>query len=114
MLAAPADEVAAAMTEADLAIGAAGASSWERCCLGLPAVVLVVADNQRDIADAVARARAAVVLKRPHEQGYGAIAKAVLSLASDVDRLRDMSQRAAALCDGSGPERVADVIVKRL
>jgi UDP-2,4-diacetamido-2,4,6-trideoxy-beta-L-altropyranose hydrolase len=114
MLAAPADEVAAAMTEADLAIGAAGASSWERCCLGLPAVALVAADNQRDIAEAVARARAAVVFERPREQGYGAIVKAVLSLAGDVDGLGDMSQRAAALCDGSGPERVVDAIEKRL
>jgi UDP-2,4-diacetamido-2,4,6-trideoxy-beta-L-altropyranose hydrolase len=111
---ATADAVAAAMTEADLAIGAAGASTWERCCLGLPAVVLVVAENQRDIAAAVARAQAAVVLERAQEQGYGAIAAAVLSLAGDVDRLRDMSQRAAALCDGSGPERVVDAIEKRL
>jgi UDP-2,4-diacetamido-2,4,6-trideoxy-beta-L-altropyranose hydrolase len=35
--------------EADLAIGAAGSSVWERCCLGLPSVLLCIADNQKDI-----------------------------------------------------------------
>ena len=36
------------MAEADLAIGAGGTTTWERCCLGLPAVLLIVADNQRE------------------------------------------------------------------
>ena len=41
------------MAEADLAIGAGGTATWERCCLGLPALSLCVADNQRkQIADA--------------------------------------------------------------
>lgn len=41
------------MAEADLAIGAGGTSMWERCCLGLPALSLCVAENQRrQIADA--------------------------------------------------------------
>ena len=38
------------MAEADLAIGAAGATSWERLCLGLPAIVVTLAENQRPIA----------------------------------------------------------------
>jgi spore coat polysaccharide biosynthesis predicted glycosyltransferase SpsG len=37
------------MYDADLAIGAAGSSVWERCCLGLPQVLMVTADNQREI-----------------------------------------------------------------
>lgn len=39
------------MAKADLAIGAAGATSWERLCLGLPAVVVTLADNQVPIAE---------------------------------------------------------------
>jgi len=39
------------MLKADLAIGAAGTTTWERCCLGLPTVVVTVADNQRAIAE---------------------------------------------------------------
>jgi UDP-2,4-diacetamido-2,4,6-trideoxy-beta-L-altropyranose hydrolase len=41
------------MADADLAIGAGGTALWERCCLGLPAISLCVAENQRkQIADA--------------------------------------------------------------
>ena len=35
--------------EADLAIGAAGSSVWERCCLGLPSVLFTIASNQKNI-----------------------------------------------------------------
>ena len=34
------------MANADLAIGAAGATTWERCCLGLPSILFVIAQNQ--------------------------------------------------------------------
>ena len=41
------DDMAYLMADADLAIGAGGVSSLERCCLGLPSVLLTVADNQK-------------------------------------------------------------------
>ncbi len=37
------------MAKTDLAIGAAGGTTWELCCLGLPALIVMVADNQRNI-----------------------------------------------------------------
>lgn len=43
------------MAAADLAIGAGGTATWERCCLGLPAIAISTADNQRrQLADAAA------------------------------------------------------------
>lgn len=47
------------MADSDLAIGAAGATSWERCCVGLPTIMLVLADNQRVIAQALSHVGAA-------------------------------------------------------
>lgn len=44
------------MSNADLAIGAAGATTWERCCLGLPTIQLVIAENQQQTASALAKA----------------------------------------------------------
>ena len=38
------------MAKSDLSIGAAGVSSWERCSVGLPSLVIVTADNQDLIA----------------------------------------------------------------
>lgn len=43
------------MAKADLAIGAGGATTWERCCLGLPAVVITIAENQKAVARELAQ-----------------------------------------------------------
>jgi spore coat polysaccharide biosynthesis predicted glycosyltransferase SpsG len=43
------------MLAADFAFGAAGGTSWERICLGLPAAILTMADNQRSVATALQR-----------------------------------------------------------
>ena len=52
-----AGDMAQRMAESDLAIGAAGSTSWERCCLGLPTIMLVLADNQRPAAEGTGRGR---------------------------------------------------------
>ena len=39
--------------EADLAIGAGGSSNWERCCLGLPSIIVAMSENQLPIAKAL-------------------------------------------------------------
>lgn len=47
------DKMAELMAAADLAIGAGGSASWERCCLGLPTLAFCTADNQqKQVADA--------------------------------------------------------------
>ena len=40
------DRMAELMASADLAIGAGGSATWERCCLGVPCIVIAVAENQ--------------------------------------------------------------------
>lgn len=37
------------MLEADIAIGAGGATNWERFCLGLPSLVITLAENQKPV-----------------------------------------------------------------
>ena len=46
------------MLKADLAIGAGGTTSWERCCLGLPTIVIELADNQKLIIEQLAKSGA--------------------------------------------------------
>jgi UDP-2,4-diacetamido-2,4,6-trideoxy-beta-L-altropyranose hydrolase len=48
------DNIAQLMSEADLAIAAGGSATWERCCLGLPSVVLSVAENQDELVESAA------------------------------------------------------------
>ncbi len=97
-------DMAALMTEADLAIGAAGTTTWERCCLGLPSLMLVIADNQKDIARLVAGSGAALGATP------ATIAGQLQSLAAEPQALQSLSQAAAELCDGKGAARVADAL----
>ena len=50
------------MTQHDLAIGAAGSTAWERCCLGLPSIIVCLAANQEMIATELHRSGAAISL----------------------------------------------------
>lgn len=43
------------MIAADLAIGAGGTSTWERCSVGLPALTVTTAENQVEVTEAVAK-----------------------------------------------------------
>ncbi len=94
-------DMAGLMAGADLAIGAGGTSTWERCCLGLPTLMLVIADNQRDVARLVAESGAARLIT---------MADLPAALAVSPDELRAMSAAAARLCDGQGAARVADAL----
>lgn len=55
-------DMASLMADSDLAIGAAGSTAWERCCLGLPTLMIILADNQRNVASALDEAHAAYIL----------------------------------------------------
>ena len=46
--------LAALMRQADWSLGAGGGTMWERCFLGLPSIVTIVADNQRLSTEAAA------------------------------------------------------------
>jgi len=99
-------EVADLMACADLAIGAAGIASWERCCVGLPALVAVIAGNQEPNARALGDAGAAVLLGKGQDLTAAAVATAVRALCGDQQALSRMSEAAARLCDGRGARRV--------
>lgn len=94
--------IAELMVAADLAVGAAGMSAWERCCLGLPSLVLVAADNQLPGARFLAEAAAALVIDERGEPSIAAIGAVLRRLVDDGALRRLLSQRAAALCDGRG------------
>jgi UDP-2,4-diacetamido-2,4,6-trideoxy-beta-L-altropyranose hydrolase len=104
-----ADNIADLMAEADLAIGAAGSSSFERCCLGLPSLIVIAADNQRDIAAALVEAGAAEVIGL--DDLSGEVTKGVKRLCADSQARMTMAEAAARLCDGRGAARVASALL---
>lgn len=101
------NNMAQLMADSDLAIGAAGATSWERCCLGLPTVMIVLADNQETIAANLATSGAAISL---HNDSLATALVRVIS-AMDSTALKTISNEAGQVCNGLGVQRVLERLV---
>lgn len=93
------------MRDADLAVGAGGISTWERCCLGLPALTLCVAENQRRLIDDAAT-RGLVYAPEVQPRDASAIGAHLRCLAGNPLLLRALSRNGMAAVDGRGAQRV--------
>lgn len=96
------------MCMADVSIGAAGSTSWERCCLGLPAITIVLADNQRLIGEALAETSAALLIEESKIAGH--LGPLLNRFVDSTKERHNYSMNAAAVCDGGGTTRVASMM----
>ncbi len=103
-------DVAALMQAADIAVGAGGSATWERCALGLPTLAVVVADNQRDTILALSRAGALLHADTARPDFDRLLAQGFVRLCGLSVR-RTLGQTARALCDGEGAGRVARAVL---
>jgi UDP-2,4-diacetamido-2,4,6-trideoxy-beta-L-altropyranose hydrolase len=94
------------MARADWSIGAGGSASWERCCLGLPAILAATADNQIDIARALDALGACIYLAPEDSATAAGIGRKIAALAADPGQLEAISRAASTLVDGLGVDRV--------
>ena len=105
-----AENMAELMSVADLAIGAGGSTSWERACLGLPSIVVSLAENQQRTINALEAAGCAItVALGPDFIADTARVVALLSASPGLRRL--MSSAASSVVDGQGTRRVASAIL---
>ena len=88
------------MQRADVAVAAGGTTSWELAFMGLPTLMLVLADNQRTVADGLSAAQ--VVRKTTPET----VAQDLAGLLADATARTAMSERGRQLVDGLGTSRV--------
>lgn len=103
-------DVGRLMLQSDVAIGAAGGTSWERCCLGLPTMMIVLAENQRSAAKFLEENGAAKLLNLDCNLQI----QLCLHFNSFVQTpavLIDMSMSAQDICDGMGTVRVLDALL---
>ena len=107
-------DVAELMVAADLAIGAGGSTSWERCCAGLPTVCLTQADNQVPIARGLEASGAVVNLGDGGAVSAENIRDAVLALINEPGRVVALSRSARQLVDGLGAQRVCEHILSSI
>jgi len=94
------------MSKTDVAISGAGTTSLEMCFLGLPALLIVLADNQRSAAEELNRRGAAINLGEGEEIRPSTFSSHLTHLISSQGARKAMSARSRELVDGYGAERV--------
>lgn len=100
------------MSKCDLAIGAAGTTAWERCCLGLPSIIITIADNQIAVAEAIEYGRAGWYVGNANPVTRARIGPLVQRLFAHPEEIEERSRCAFGLVDGKGIFRVADVMLR--
>jgi len=106
------ENIAELMAQADLALCAGGTTTWERLCLGLPSLVVTIAENQEPFTSALHEEGSLRWLGRSGTVDCGAIASAIKSAIDCPMRNREDSERGSRLVDGNGAGRVVEFIVK--
>jgi UDP-2,4-diacetamido-2,4,6-trideoxy-beta-L-altropyranose hydrolase len=102
----PRPHLADLMATADLALGAGGTTTWERCCLGLPSLVVSLADNQRPACAALAADGLIRYLGSEDEVDTVRLRMALTELVMDTASLAALSKAGTDLIDGLGTQRV--------
>jgi UDP-2,4-diacetamido-2,4,6-trideoxy-beta-L-altropyranose hydrolase len=101
--------LAVLMSKADLAVGACGTTTWERCCLGLPSIVITIASNQVATAKELNKKKLILWLgsnrKVTVKQIYNALTKVINK------KLNKWSDRCMQITDGCGAEKVASILM---
>jgi len=92
------NNMAEIMANSDVAIGAAGSTTWERCCLGLPTIQIVTAKNQLFSAETLAHHNIVKLAKEIKEVAY--------LLESSSEWMKGVSDSALEICDGMGSYKV--------
>lgn len=98
------------MSESDLAIGAGGATTWERMCLGLPTILVSISDNQLPACNALAKAQ--LVSYAGHVTNINAelLKRRILEICGDEQGRAEQRLRNQLHVDGLGALRVAEVM----
>ena len=99
------NNMAERIADADIAIGAGGGSSWERCCLALPTLTCVVADNQRELSAKLESFGAIIVWETEKE-----LKRKLTDIFIESNRLSEMSLASSKVCDGRGTKRVSKIV----
>lgn len=94
------------MAWADLAITAGGSTCWELAFMGLPTLILLLADNQRPLGEGLHKLKAAVNLGWHHALSPLDIRQAATQLLQSRESRREMAAVGKGLVDGEGPARL--------
>lgn len=102
-------DMAVRMSQADLAIGAAGSTTWERCCMGLPTITIMIAENQRTIAEALSKYNASLLVDT--SRAIESLSELIEMYAGNDQVQLLLTQNASQICDGRGTERISSAFM---
>jgi UDP-2,4-diacetamido-2,4,6-trideoxy-beta-L-altropyranose hydrolase len=100
------------ISKADLAIGAGGSTTWERCCLGLPTIAVIIAENQAEMTETAARHGLQWSLGWHNSTRAEDISISIQHCLDNPTLVREYSQRGQMLVNGNGTERVRKVLLE--
>src|SRR5690606_28089218 len=109
-----ADKVDELMLKSDLAIISPGTISYEAACMGLPMILIPIADNQLMNAEGWSEIGCALSLEEINKIAPEALISAIRDLANSSERLSQMSTIALNAVDGLGAVRVRDKILLKI
>ncbi len=104
------ENMAQLMAESDLCIGAAGTTTIERCCLGLPTLLIVVANNQIETAEKLEKYGAVIYLGSSDCNYMKNLDFSLNSLIDDRSSYISLVENSFNVTDGNGIYRVAQRI----
>jgi len=106
----PCRHLAKLLARADLAIGAGGVTTWERMCVGVPSIVVNVAENQRSTCEALAEKGLIRYLGDAGDVSVAALSAAIDDALMSSDTEFPQSDRCQLVVDGLGTSRIAEII----
>jgi UDP-2,4-diacetamido-2,4,6-trideoxy-beta-L-altropyranose hydrolase len=109
----PRPHLADLMRTADLGIGAGGATTWERCCLGLPSVIIGCAENQLSASQYLAASGVVRYLGFHANTSLEDLSECVYELINRPDQLALLSRLSLDLVDGLGTARVISFLLAK-
>jgi RimJ/RimL family protein N-acetyltransferase len=99
------------MAKADLAIGAGGITTWERCCMGLPSIVISIAPNQDSSIIEMAEDGRLIFLGQSNSVNMEYLRASIEHLINNPSLCRFLGRASKDLVDGCGLERVINVLL---
>lgn len=98
------------MAQADLMLGAGGTTTWERCCLGLPAIVVSAAENQRAFTEYLTNAGIQFGLGNADQVAAADWQVMIEELRANPRRLAASAGKAMGVTDGCGVLRIVSMM----
>ena len=98
------DKIGALMKTSDLAIGAGGSTTWERCCLGLPSLVSVISDDQLACTEIMDKNGYLIYLGLAENLTVNDYIEKIKNF--NIEHLQKISELSLTLVDGQGCQRI--------